>query len=92
MSNILKPLEYSASPVSGQMRNHRKSRRWIWITIGVLVLFGILGGVLVWNCGKKEVRGKSRLLTASNMVGIAPRCDEGQSRRNQSSPIIENVY
>jgi hypothetical protein len=49
MSNVMKPLEYSASPAFGQTKHHRKSRHWVWITLGVVAPLCVLGGVLVWN-------------------------------------------
>jgi flagellar basal body-associated protein FliL len=51
MSNLMKPPEYSASPVSGSTQPHRKSRRWVWITLGVFALLCVLGGALVWTFG-----------------------------------------
>ena len=49
MSSIMKPLEYNASPNSGHSHHRRKSRRWLWITLGIVALVCVLGGVLVWN-------------------------------------------
>jgi len=49
MSNIMKPpLEYSASPVPGSTQQPRKSRRWVWIVLGVFALLCVLGSALVW--------------------------------------------
>ena len=44
-----KPLDYSASPTFSHTKHHRKSRRWVWITLVVVALLCVLGGVLVWN-------------------------------------------
>ncbi len=49
MSNIMNPPEYSASHVSGHTQQHRKSRRWVWIALGVFALLLVLGGALVWT-------------------------------------------
>jgi hypothetical protein len=44
MSNIMKPPpQYGAPPVQP-----RRSYRWVWITLGTLVLVGLVGGALVW--------------------------------------------
>jgi flagellar basal body-associated protein FliL len=50
MSNIMKPPpEYSAYPVPGSTQHHRKSKRWVWIVLGVFALLCVLGGALVWT-------------------------------------------
>jgi hypothetical protein len=173
MSNILKsPLKESLSPVLGSPQRHRKSRRWVWITLGVLALLCVLGALVVnfsvspaiaeeqyyiaireqdyakaysylgsevqarlsqqafiqqaqqqdealgrmtrytednipigypatltetvtrarmgaptrciWSYGKRKARGKSRPLTASNMVGGAPLVTTSGARRSQA--------
>lgn len=49
MSNIMKsPAEYSVSRVLGSIQ-HRKSKRWVWIALGVFALLCVLGGTLVWT-------------------------------------------
>jgi hypothetical protein len=55
MSNILiVPAEESVSPVPGYTWQHRKSRRWVWIALGVVALLCAAGGALVWNRCDKE--------------------------------------
>ncbi len=45
MSNIMKaPAQESAPPVQP-----RRSHRWMWITLALLVLVGIVGGALLWT-------------------------------------------
>jgi hypothetical protein len=57
MSNIVKPPPESSAPPSpnyapfpGYTQPPRKSRRWVWITVGIVALLCILGGILlVWG-------------------------------------------
>jgi hypothetical protein len=58
MSNIMKPPpEYSASSVPGSTQQHRKSRRWVWIVLGIFGLLCVLGGALVWTFSVSPVLG-----------------------------------
>lgn len=55
MSNIIQPpvMESSApphpnvAPLPGSTHRRRSSRRWIWITVGIVALLCILGGTLL---------------------------------------------
>lgn len=59
MSNVMKPPpEYTSppypnyAPVPGASQQPRKSYRWVWITLGILVLVCITGGaLLIWGIG-----------------------------------------
>jgi hypothetical protein len=58
MSNIMKPPpEYSASSVPSSTQQHRKSRRWVWIVLGIFGLLCVLGGALVWTFSVSPVLG-----------------------------------
>ena len=53
MSSMMKPPPESSTPPSpsytpfpGYMQPRRSSHRWMWITLGIVIVLGILGGTL----------------------------------------------
>ena len=75
MSNIMKPPPESSAPPSpyyapfpGYTQPRRSSRRWVWITVGIVALVCFLGGaLLVWGASWAFTAYYNSSLRASDM-------------------------
>ena len=96
MSNIMKPLPESSAPPSpyyapfpGYTQPPRKSHRWVWITVGIVALLGIVGAaLLVWGATQVFTTYYNSSLRASDMYYSAIKTqDYGTAYSYLGSPL-----